>query len=585
MDLEKNKQRKKNGPGEQIEMFGLAISPGIVIGKAVVAPKTDLNFREDFISIQDINEELQWAKEATFEVISELMEVKISALEDIKPLINAEIMILKDPTFLEKVDKLIKEKRYKADYSIFLVLSEMADSIEQRGESPYMKERATELRVLAKTLAGKIQKIEKNLLMRSKEARIFVSDELSIFEAFKVIESNFKGVILGGGGKTSHTAIIFRNYRIPAVFAVGEEIEHIKNDDLVALDGGKGKIIINPNKDSLSIFKKRIKAYANFMKELMRLKDVAPKTKDGYEINLLANIDFEEEIKILKKFGNYGIGLFRTEIFYLTKRIDEDTQAKIYNEIAESIYPNKVVFRAFDLGGDKVLGVKEGNPFLGLRGIRALLREKKILYSQIKAIFTANRRGNVAFMLPMVSTVEEIKETLKIMKGLQKELYTPMPEFGVMIETPSAALMVKEFSPFIDFISIGTNDLTQFTLAVDRRNPRVSYLYDHLHPSVLKLAYRAVKDAKEIGLKISVCGELASDPMGIPLLIGMGVEELSVTPVVLLETKELIRGISKEESEELLERALKASNTREVRSLSSEFLNKRFPNLVMFHPI
>ncbi len=588
MDLVKSKKAESKG---ELQLTGLPISPGLVIGRAIVSHSKEMIFSDDFITKRDVEEEFLLAKRATEKVIKELDKVRNRALEDIRPLIEAEIMILKDPTFLERVRKIIFEKKYRADFGIYSVLTDMADSIEDRGESPYMRERANELRNLAKSLVEKIQQIDKGLSKRvdSREPRVVVAEEVSIFDAFQIVRAGFKGVILGGGGKTSHTAIIFRNYRVPAVFGIGRSIEKIKNGDLIALDGGKGKVIVNPKKNTLDKFQDRLKAYIHFTEELMRLKDVTPRTKDGREIVLMANIDFEEEVEFVQKYGSYGIGLFRTEILYLTNRIDEEIQTTIYRDIAEKVYPKKVIFRAFDIGGDKVLRIREGNPFLGLRGIRVLLKEKELFKAQIRAILKANKKGNIAFMIPMVSTVNEIKETIKLINEVKKSINggdtLPNLEFGIMVETPSAALMIKEFAPYIDFISVGTNDLTQYTLAVDRRNPRVSYLYDHLHPAVLKLTAKAVRDAKGAGLKVSICGELASDPMGIPLLIGMGVDELSVTPVVLLETKELIMGISQDEATELLEKALRLPTTRDVRKLTSRFLNKRFPNLVMFYPI
>jgi phosphotransferase system enzyme I (PtsI) len=446
------------------------------------------------------------------------------------------------------------------------------------------------LKLLAKSLVEKIQRRKKASFKKSSGPMIYCARDLSISEALQVIQAGFRGIILSGGGKTSHAAIILRNYQIPAVFGVRDLLDKLQDGDQIALDGGKGSVVVNPTQETLKEFRSRKRAYESFTKGLLRLKDIIPKTKDGFEVTLLGNIDFEEEVEVLKKYGDYGIGLFRTEILYLTGRREESVQEDIYRKIADLVYPNEVTFRAFDLGGDKVLGGRETNPFLGLRGIRVLLFKRELLETQIRAVIKANVRGNIKFMIPMVSTVDEVVEARDVYESVyqrlkEEGLEVTRPTFGVMVETPSLALMVKEIAPWVDFISLGTNDLTQYTLAVDRRNPRVSYLYDHLHPAHLRLLKKVIEDAMEVNVPVCVCGEMASDPMGIPLLIGMGCREISVTPVSLLETKELIMGLKQGETEELVEECLKASTTKEVRDKVSQFLSKRFPHLVMFRPI
>jgi len=291
-------------------------------------------------------------------------------------------------------------------------------------------------------------------------------------------------------------------------------------------------------------------------------------------------------MEIIDRFERRGVGLFRTEVLFFSGHTDEASQERIYRALSNKVYPHTATIRIFDIGGDKILGRPERNPFLGLRGIRALLKERHTLERQLRAILRANAKGNLKVMLPMVTTVEEVEAFLElfqeVLQGMDQEVQ--VPSVGVMVEVPSMALTVDLLEGLVDFVSIGTNDLTQYVLAVDRRNPRVSYLYDPFHPAVVRLLEWTVHQARKRNLLVSVCGEMASDPLGIPLLVALGVDELSVAPAALLQSKEIIRHLSLQELQPLKRKALQARSGREVRQLFYDYLRQAAGDLLPYLP-
>jgi phosphotransferase system enzyme I (PtsI) len=581
MDLERSRREKL--------YKGIPISPSVHIGIAIPVGPKDIVVPTGKISQEEVREEIKRFEEVRREMIKSIEEVKRELDPKLGELMDSQIMILKDPNFIDSVREMIEKRKRKAEYAIQRTLADMAEKLEHKG-TEYMRERAGELRNLAREMIKRLLREEKSQISMV-ENGVLIANDLSIQDTIRVIKAGISAIALGEGGKTSHTAIIVRNYKIPAVFGLGNITEEIKEGDIIIVDGAKGVIILNPKNSTIEQYRKRKKEYEAFTRELLKHKDEPPQTKDGREITLLANIDFPEELDVLKEYGSCGIGLFRTEVIFSTLYKDEEKQYKLYKKIAEQVYPCPFVIRAFDIGGDKIYDYKEKNPFLGFRGIRVLLKERKIFETQIRALLKANKLGNIKFMIPMVSAVEEVAETKEIMEEIYRELKESgykdinFPDFGIMVETPSSALLADKFAPYVDFMSIGTNDLTQYLLAVDRRSPKVSYLFDHLHPSLLRLIKTIVEICHEKNIWVGVCGEMASDPYGIPLLLGLEVDELSVTPALLLETKEMIRGVYLEELKPIVEKCLNAESSDEVRKIVGEFLHERFPKVLMFYPI
>jgi len=572
---------------KEILLKGIPIMPGICIGKAqVLNPSIKTPVTRKISESQVEKEEKRFLK-AIERLKKELQEIRGDLDERLSDLIDSQIMILEDPSFRERVSQRISRYMESAESAVYRILNDISRELGEKG-SGYMRERSQELLQLARELITTMQR-ERNHETTFRKDSILLAEDLSIQDAIKAVKSGVRAIALTGGGKTSHHAIILRNFGIPAVFGMRADLDDVEDGTTVILDGAKGIVIVNPKKATLERYQAERERYEEFTKELFEHKEERPITLDGREFTVLANIDFPEELGILRGLGQHGIGLFRTEILYFTGKIDLESQREIYEKIAEEIYPCPFVIRAFDLGGDKVFQFKEKNPFLGVRGIRVLLRNKRLFMEQIKAVILANKKGNIKFMIPMVSVVEEVLESKELLHQVFDELKprepgVQLPDFGIMIETPSSALIADKIAPHVDFFSIGTNDLTQYTLAVDRRNPEMSYLFDHLHPSVLRLIKEIVEVSHKYNVWVGVCGELAADPYGVPFLVGMGVDELSVPPASLLGTKELIRKISLEELEELVRKSLEAQTSREVRELAADYLRERYPEVTLFYP-
>ena len=378
---------------------------------------------------------------------------------------------------------------------------------------------------------------------------------------------------MGGGGKTSHLAIILRDFGIPAVFGLGEKIHKIKNNSRIILDGYKGIVILNPLKKTIKRYEELINIEEERKKKLLDLKEKEPVTTDGKRIELSANIEFPEEVDTMEIYGSYGIGLFRTEALYLMGNFSLEYQENVYKKIAKKVYPNMVIIRLLDIGLDKIREKSVGkNPFLGIRGIRFLLHNPEILKTQLKAILKANKEvGNIKIMIPMVSFLEEIFEIKQyILKISDEEKIEEIPELGIMVETPSAALNAYEFAKHVAFFSIGTNDLIQYTLAVDRTNEKLHEYFTPFYPSVLKLIKKITEDGHKNHIWVGVCGEMASDLKGALTLIGMDIDELSVIIPRLLEIKKLIRKVKQETLMKDVEEMLNIQTIKEIEKYMEE---------------
>lgn len=577
----------RSDPKEMV-LKGIPVSPGIAIGPAFLLLRNEFADTVKHIKPELVECEISSFENARQELISE-MEITMRNLPaPMARIIESQIMVLNDKRFIQEVVRLIREYNYRGDFAVLSAAENIAKPLE-KANSVYMKERYNEILGIAKDLINKMRASEPGEYIEIQPGTILISDDLSVKETIHIVQQKIKGVVLKAGGQTSHAAIILRDFQVPAVFGV-ETISTIENEQTIIVDGNRGSVILFPKVPTLYEYEIRLKEYEQYQTDLLRLRKREAVTRDGFQIGLSLNIDFPEELHILDHIEKRGIGLFRTEVLYFTGRLDEDTQFQIYQELANRVYPFKATIRAFDIGGDKLLGSRERNPFLGLRGIRVLLKERETLKKQFRAILRANAKENIRFMLPMVSNVEELVEFKQLADEVVLEMTASgeedvkFPDIGIMVETPAAALLVEQFKGYVKFISIGTNDLTQYVMAVDRKNPRVGYLYDHLNPAVLRLIYWAIRRAHSINLPVSVCGEMASDPFAIPILIGMDVDELSLAPAYLLQTKKLIRHISKSEARELKDKILQMSTTKEVRSLMSSYLKEKFAEILSFIP-
>ncbi|MBL8016003.1 MAG: phosphoenolpyruvate--protein phosphotransferase, partial [Ignavibacteria bacterium] len=395
---------------------------------------------------------------------------------------------------------------------------------------------------------------------------------------------NLLGIATDLGGVNSHVAIVSRSLKIPAVVAMHDISVSITSEDFLIIDGYKGLVIRNPTEETIASYREQVARNLEFENRLMELEKLPSETKDGKAIRLSTNLEFNNEVDFVVTHFGCDVGLYRTEHLFMEEGEfpSEEEQYKQYKFLAEKMYPGSVTIRTFDLGGDKILpdAQKELNPFLGWRGIRITLDKKDVFLAQLRAILRASASGNVKIMFPMISGIEEVKQTLDLLEEAKSQLRTSGDRFdenmkvGIMIEIPSAVILADELGKMVDYFSIGTNDLVQYSLAVDRDSSLVCGLYEKFHPAVLRLIRMIVKSAEKNNIPVSVCGEMASDPYASLLLIGMGVSELSVESLSYLRIKRLIRLVNSENASEIAEKVLQMSSISEVKSYIAECFNK-----------
>ncbi|MCM8808859.1 MAG: phosphoenolpyruvate--protein phosphotransferase [Candidatus Omnitrophica bacterium] len=546
---------------------GISGSPGIAIGKAKKINEDFLSFKEiKKIKDKDIEEEIKRFRESISKTENEIIEIinniKKIADKEYAEIFSFHISIIRDKNLIESIEKTIKNEKVTAETAI----KKFVDKLNKEFLDNNFKTRKKEILDIFERIVSNLSK--KNNRFENIKDGILVANDLSPTQTVSIDTKYIKGFVTSMGTETSHTVIIAKALEIPAVVGIKEGIEQIKENDTLLIDGYEGVVIINPNENEIEKIKLKEKKIEKLKKKIYTLKNKKTTTSDGKEIKLYANIQLPEEVETALKYGAEGIGLFRTEYLYL-KRKDlptEEEQFLSYKKIIEKFGKKEIIIRTIDVGGDKFIsafeGPKELNSFLGLRGIRFCLEKKDIFLTQIRAILRASYYGNLKIMFPMITTKEEVIETKKIIEQAKKELEKENLKFnqdikiGIMIETPSAALVSDDLAKEVDFFSIGSNDLIQYTLAIDRVNEKLSYLYQPCHPSVLNLIKITVENAKKNNIEISLCGEMASIPEIACLLIGFGIDELSMAPIAIPTVKEKILRNSYTEIKKIAEEVL-----------------------------
>ncbi|MBK7378127.1 MAG: phosphoenolpyruvate--protein phosphotransferase [Ignavibacteriales bacterium] len=562
------------------KVSGIAAAPGIVIGQVYLFTKEKLDINKGEITnvdeaIKNFNEALNKSKKELQKIFAMAREKMDDARASI---FEAQMMILDDPILLQKIIYRIEKELRQPEYIVHDEISKYQELMVLSNES-YMKDRAHDIDDIKNRIIRNLQK--KRLQSKIKHDVIVVSDSLTPADALLLSRNNVKGFVTDHGGITSHAAIVSRSLNIPAVVGTHNATEILKDDQTIIVDGFHGYIIFDPSEEQINFFSQKISRLLKLQEELIDLKELPAETLDGKEIKLMANVDVSGEIDLVVTTGANGIGLYRTEqiLDELGEFPTEDEQAEIYSKLASRIYPETLIIRTFDIGGDKFkfLDFVEPNPFLGLRGIRLLLENLSLFKTQLRAILRASKNKNIQVMLPMISTIEEIWKSKEIITDCKKELKADKIHFdnhikvGVMIEVPSAAVMSKEFSEEVDFISIGTNDLIQYLMAVDRGNDLVSNLYQEFNPVVIRTIQHIVKEAKKNHKSVSVCGEMAADTLAIPLLIGLGLDSLSISPSTILYAKRIIRSCDYKKAKELAEECLTLRTQEEIISKLEKF--------------
>jgi phosphotransferase system enzyme I (PtsI) len=550
----------------RIETKGIAISPGVAFGKVVL-----LNRSKTIVEKRRVENELLESEKKRFLVaVQKSKEQLLSIKETFDPkepgdhlqIINFHLMMLEDKLFCEDVVKTIEKEHVNTEWAITSVLSKKSEAF-RSVEDVYMRERLTDIYYLGERILRNLHGIHDDMPDLDEDS-VIVAHDISPVDVVGFAKHHAIGLAIDTGGSTSHSAIVARSLGIPTVMGLEDITLRVSPGDLIFIDGFKGVVIVNPIEKEVRGFKRRRKQYQALEKKLRSYATLPGRTLDGKEVVINANIEMADEADLAIYYGAEGIGMYRTE-FLLTSFAyfpSEEEQFEDYKKVISSLHSRPVTIRTLDIGGDKfppgMEPPKELNPALGLRGIRFSLRDEKIFYTQIRALLKASRFGKVRILIPMVSSIEEIRQVKRIIldsaQGLDSK---PVWEVGVMVETPSAALMASEIAEEVDFLSIGTNDLIQYTLAVDRINEHVSYLFNPFHPAVLRLIKRIVEMADEKGVPVGVCGEMAGELPCVPLLIGMGIGELSMNVHAIPKVKKLLNTITEKGSREIVENALK----------------------------
>jgi len=565
------------------KVSGIAAAPGIVIGQVYLFTKEKLDINKGEIS--NVDEAIKNFNEALNKSKKELQKIFAMAREKMDEtrasIFEAQMMILDDPILIKKIIYRIEKELRQPEYIVHDEISKYQELMVLSNES-YMKDRAHDIDDIKNRIIRNLQK--KRLQSKIKHDVIVVSDSLTPADALLLSRNNVKGFVTDHGGITSHAAIVSRSLNIPAVVGTHNATEILMDDQTIIVDGFHGYIIFDPSEEQINFFSQKINRLLKLQEELTDLKELSAETLDGKEIKLMANVDVSGEIDLVVTTGANGIGLYRTEqiLDELGEFPTEDEQADIYSKLASRIYPETLIIRTFDIGGDKFkfLDFVEPNPFLGLRGIRLLLENLSLFKTQIRAILRASNEKNIQVMLPMISTIEEIWKSKEIITECKRELKAAKIHFdnhikvGIMVEVPSAAVMAKEFSEEVDFISIGTNDLIQYLMAVDRGNDLVSNLYQEFNPVVVRTIQHIVKEAKKNHKSVSVCGEMAADTLAIPLLIGLGLDSLSISPSTILYAKRIIRSCDYKKTKELAEECLTLRTQEEIINKLEKFFTE-----------
>lgn len=555
---------------------GTGISDGIGLGKAIIFKSQKIKLEKN--KIKDVTLEKEKFYKAIKEVEKEIEDLleKISGTE--KEIMQAYLLILQDPNLIQKTIEIIEKEKWDAAYATEIGFNEIIKEFEKVDDT-YISERSMDIEDMKKKIIAKIIGKEEINLSKLPSNTILVAKELSTSDIAKLDFKNIEGIITEVGGMNSHMAIMARTHEIPSSVGVNKITQNIKQNDVVAINGKTGEIFVNPSKKEYKNFeeiKEKIKKEKN---ELENYKNQDSITKDGHEVKVLANIGMPDDVKIVIQNTAEGVGLFRSEFLYMNSENfpTENEQFEAYKKVVLKLKNKEVIIRTLDIGGDKDLKYmklpKEDNPFLGYRAIRICLDDINLFKVQLRAILKASAYGNVAIMIPMISSLEELRKTKEIINEVKEELREKKIKFdenikiGIMIEIPAAALIADELAKECDFFSIGTNDLIQYTVAVERENKKIANLYTHFHPAVIRLIKKAIEGAHKNHILCGMCGEAAGDVTFIPLLIGLGLDEFSMNANKVLNVRKLIRKLDFKECQKLADEVLKLATSDEVEKL------------------
>jgi len=573
---------------------GIPVSPGVATGKAFLFKTEDLTVSKKSIAEEQLPFEITRFEEALITTRNEILDIQKRISKEMgvehAEIFNAHLLVLEDRTLIEEVVTKLKQEKCVVEYTFTQVLKHYVE-VFSKMDDEYLRERISDINDVGKRILRNLMGKKKQTLENLKEEVIVVAYDLSPSDTASMHKKNVIAFITDIGGKTSHTAIMARALEIPAVVGLEIATKNIKSDDILIVDGTNGEIIVNPDQDTLRKYEARKLKFEEFEVGLLQLRDLACETTDGRQVELMANIELPEEVPSVKAHGARGIGLYRTEYFYMNRKDlpTEEEHYQAYKRVAQDMSPYPVVIRTLDLGGDKFLSQldvpREMNPFMGWRAIRFCLAQPEIFKIQLAAILRASAHGKLKIMYPMISGVEEVRQANQILEEVKQDLrkrklpFDEDIEVGAMIEIPSAAMTCDIIAKEADFVSIGTNDLIQYALAVDRVNEKIAYLYEPAHPAVLRFIKNVIDSAHDSKIWVGMCGEMASEPAFALLLLGMGLDEFSVSPVAIPEIKQVIRSASYAKAKQIANHALTLGSGTEVETYIRNMTREVIPGL------
>lgn len=559
---------------------GKGVSKGIGIGHTKVLKNEEVKLTD--FKVDDKENELNYFRKCLNNVIEDTKKVieKLSGTE--ADIMNAYLMILQDPTLTVETERLIQEDGYNAGYAA-KVGFETVEEVFKNMDDEYMSARASDIEDMKNKVINKIINKAELDLSNLPENTILVGKDLSTSDTAKLNLNSVAGIIIENGSENSHVSIMARTHEIPAIVGAKGALDSINNDSYIAINGGTGEIFLDPSQDEVAKLEKIQNELKDEKGSLAKFRNKKSITKDGYKTEVVANIGTPKDMDAVIENGAEGVGLFRSEFLYMDSDTmpTEEEQFEAYKEVLEKSEGKRVIVRTLDIGGDKDLKYlnleKEDNPFLGYRAIRICLREPEIFKVQLRALYRASIYGKLAIMLPMISSVDELRAAKDIINEVKEELKAEKVKFdknvkvGIMIEVPSAAIMAEELATECDFFSIGTNDLIQYTVAVERGNEKISDLYTKFHPAVIRLIKMAIDGAHKSKIFCGMCGEAASDERFIPLLVGLGLDEFSMNPTKILNSRKMIRNLNHKECKKLAQEVLKMASSSEIKARLEEY--------------
>jgi phosphotransferase system enzyme I (PtsI) len=565
------------------------------MGKALVLHSEELAVPRVVISPERVPQEIARFEDSLTKTRAELLGIRRKISQELgrehSDIFNAHLLILEDRTLIEDVIQRIKEEYLNTEYAFSSVIQKYYRAF-SKIDDEYLRERISDIKDISRRILLNLMGQSKDVLLDLKEHAIVVAHDLSPSDTATMVRDKVLGFVTDIGGPTSHTAIVARSLEIPAVVGLDRISREVSGGDVLIVDGTHGVVIINPDQETVERYEFAQRKFIELNRELTKLKDLEADTLDQKHIRLAANIEFPDEIPSVIAHGAEGIGLYRTEYFYLNRSDlpSEEEQYEAYKKVAEQISPDPVVIRTLDLGGDKFLSSLElpyeMNPFLGWRAIRFCLARVDIFKAQLRAILRASHCGKLQVMYPMIANVQELVQANQILDEAREELrkegvpFDENMEVGAMIEIPSAALISNILAKEVDFFSIGTNDLIQYALAVDRVNEKIAYLYEPTHPAILRLIQQVIESGHAEGLWVGTCGEMSGDPAVAVLLVGMGIDEISTSPLILPKVKKAIRSVTMDQAQEIAREAMKFSSGAEIRKHIEDRLRDILPEII-----